>query len=87
LFSRPQIPALRSPPNGTPKSLLPSTITVKSKAANPRDASGTHGKVLATLSAGTKLSVHGDEKDWVLVNAENGKEGWIAKSLTTLKAE
>ena len=68
--------------NGTPKSTLPSTVTVKSKSAYLRDAPGTHGKISATLSAGTNLSVHGEEKDWYFVNAENGKDGWIAKSLT-----
>jgi curli biogenesis system outer membrane secretion channel CsgG len=63
-------------------SVLPATLRVKPNTANLRDVPGTQGKVLATLRAGTKLSVQGEEKGWYFVQAENGKDGWIAKSLT-----
>jgi hypothetical protein len=63
-------------------SLLPAAIRVKAASANLRDAAGMNGKVVTTVRAGTKLSVHGEEKDWYFVQAENGKDGWISKSLT-----
>jgi curli biogenesis system outer membrane secretion channel CsgG len=68
--------------NGAISSVLPSTLRVKPNTANLRDVPGTQGKVLATLKAGTKLSVQGEEKGWYFVQAENGKDGWISKSLT-----
>jgi curli biogenesis system outer membrane secretion channel CsgG len=62
---------------------LPSTVSVRVSVANLRDAAGTHGKVIATLREGRKLSVHAEDKGWYLVQTEDGKEGWISKSLTT----
>jgi curli biogenesis system outer membrane secretion channel CsgG len=62
--------------------VLPSSVVVKAKVANLRDAPGIQGKVIGTLSEGTKLGINGEEKDWYQIQTEDGKVGWISKSLT-----
>ena len=66
----------------TMTSILPSGIIVKSAAANLHDAPAIQSKAVATLKQGTKLFVQGEEKDWYFVQAEDGKGGWISKSVT-----
>jgi len=62
--------------------LLPSSVIVKVKIANLRDAPGVQGKVIGTLSEGAKLAINGEEKDWYQIQTEDGKLGWISKALT-----
>jgi curli biogenesis system outer membrane secretion channel CsgG len=61
---------------------LPSSVVVKAKVANLRDTPGVQGKVIASLPEGTKLAINGEEKDWYQIQTEDGKIGWISKSLT-----
>ena len=61
---------------------LSSTAVVKVKTANLRDAPGSQGKVVATIKEGSKLAVNAEEKDWYYIQTEDGKSGWISKSLT-----
>ena len=66
----------------SPAANLSSTAVVKVKTANLRDAPGTQGKVIATLKEGTKLAINAEETDWYYIQTEDGKSGWISKSLT-----
>lgn len=72
------------PKNDSPaaSSDLSSTAVIKVKAANLRDTPGGQGKLIATLKEGTKLAINAEEKDWYYVQTEDGKSGWISKSLT-----
>jgi curli biogenesis system outer membrane secretion channel CsgG len=65
----------------TPAADLSSAAIVKVKTANLRDAPGAQGKVVATIKAGTKLAINAEEKDWYYIQTEDGKSGWISKSL------
>jgi curli biogenesis system outer membrane secretion channel CsgG len=60
---------------------LSSAAVVKVKTANLRDAPGAQGKVVATIKEGTKLAINAEEKDWYYIQTEEGKSGWISKSL------
>lgn len=61
---------------------LPSSVVVKAKVANLRDAPGVQGKVIGSLPEGTKLAINGEDKDWYQIQTEDGKTGWISKALT-----
>ena len=61
---------------------LPSTVKVKVSVANLRDAPAVQGKIIATVKQGAKLSVQAEENGWFLVETDDAKNGWIAKSLT-----
>jgi curli biogenesis system outer membrane secretion channel CsgG len=67
-------------PSQINSALLPSSVVVK--VANLRDAPGAQGKVIATLPEGAKLAINGEEKDWYQIQTDDGKVGWISKSLT-----
>ena len=78
---KPSAPASASAPQS--KSVaLPSSVVVKVKVANLRDAPGVQGKVVGTIQEGAKLAINGEEKDWYQIQTEDGKTGWISKSLT-----
>jgi curli biogenesis system outer membrane secretion channel CsgG len=70
------------PASQTKSVALPSSVVVKAKVANLRDAPGVQGKVIGTLQEGAKLAINGEEKDWYQIQTEDGKTGWISKSLT-----
>jgi curli biogenesis system outer membrane secretion channel CsgG len=61
---------------------LPSTVSVSVAKAVLHDAPGSGGKIVATLTDGAKLGVRGEDKDCYFVVTENGKKGWIYKSMT-----
>jgi curli biogenesis system outer membrane secretion channel CsgG len=73
-------PKQSAPPS--PALDLSSTAVVKVKTAHLRDTPGAQGKVVATLKEGTKLDINAEEKDWYYIQTEDGKSGWISKSLT-----
>jgi len=56
---------------------------VKAPTANLRDAAGTMGKVLVIIRRGTKLEVVDTKAGWHRVRLTDGKEGWIADSVTS----
>jgi SH3-like domain-containing protein len=59
------------------------TRYVKVPTANLRDAAGTMGKVLVIIRLGTKLDVLETKTGWHRVRLPDGKEGWIADSVTS----
>ena len=61
---------------------LPSRVSVNAAKAVLHDAAGSGGKVVATLREGAKLTVRGEDKDCYFVVTEDGKQGWIYKSMT-----
>jgi hypothetical protein len=69
-------------PKAADSSELPSGVTVSVARAGLHDAPGSGGKVLATLRHGAKLLVQGEDKDCYFVVTEDGKKGWIHKSMT-----
>ena len=73
---------VNSPVGKGSSSVLPATVTVKVASANLRESAGTQGKVVATLTARTKLSVQAEDNGWYFVQTDDQKTGWIAKSLT-----
>jgi curli biogenesis system outer membrane secretion channel CsgG len=64
-----------------PAADLSSAAIVKVKTANLRDAPGAQGKVVGTIKEGTKLAINAEEKDWYYIQTEDGRSGWISKSL------
>jgi curli biogenesis system outer membrane secretion channel CsgG len=81
--AKPVTPIKGRPPKESAAPLLPSVVTVKVGAANLRDGPDANGKILTTVKAKSKLSVQAEDKGWYLVQTEDGKNGWISKSLTT----
>jgi curli biogenesis system outer membrane secretion channel CsgG len=81
-----QSPAVRvsSPASQTAPATaeLPSTVFVKVAKAVLVDSPGSEGKSVGTVSEGAKLTVQGEDKDCYFVVAEDGKKGWIYKSMT-----
>ena len=59
------------------------TRYVKAPTANLRDAAGTMGKVLVIIRRGSKLEVLETKAGWHRVRLTDGKEGWIADSVTS----
>ena len=60
----------------------PATEAVVSTRARLRAGAGAEHPTLATLPAGTRLSIVSDGEEFAQVNYQ-GKSGWIAKSLLT----
>jgi len=77
-----EVMKVNSPVGKGSSSVLPATVTVKVASANLRESAGTQGKVVATLTARTKLSVQAEDNGWYFVQTDDQKAGWIAKSLT-----
>ena len=59
------------------------TRYAKAPTANLRDAAGTMGRVLVVIRQGTKLEVLETKAGWHRVRLPDGKEGWIADSVTS----
>ena len=79
-------PVPAPPPAPAPKPSAPAPVIgtryVKAPTANLRDASGTMGKVMVTIRQGTRLEVLESKTGWHRVRIPDGKEGWIADSVT-----
>jgi curli biogenesis system outer membrane secretion channel CsgG len=61
---------------------LPSIVSVSVARAVLHDAPGSGGKVVTTLKQGATLVIRGEDKDCYFVVTEDGKQGWIYKSMT-----
>jgi curli biogenesis system outer membrane secretion channel CsgG len=61
---------------------LPAAVFVKVARATLLDSPGSGGKSVGTVNEGAKLAVQGEDKDCYFVVAEDGKKGWIYKSMT-----
>jgi len=59
------------------------TRYVKVPTANLRDVAGTMGKVLVVIPRATKLDLLETKSGWHRVRLSDGKEGWIADSVTS----
>jgi tetratricopeptide (TPR) repeat protein len=56
---------------------------VKPPLANVREGPGTRAKLIIVLKGGVKLDILGEQNGWYLVQLGDGREGWIAASVTT----
>lgn len=74
-------PAPTAPPSAAVRVI--GTRYVKVPTANLRSAPGTMGKVLVIIRAGAKLEVLETRAGWHRVQLADGKEGWIADSVTS----
>jgi hypothetical protein len=52
-------------------------VTVTWTFANIRSGAGDHFSLVATVKHGDRLTVIGEDGDWLNVRLENGQEGWI----------
>lgn len=59
------------------------TRYAKTPTANLRDAAGTMGKIVVVIRGGTKLEVLETKAGWHRVRLPDGREGWIADSVTS----
>jgi N-acetylmuramoyl-L-alanine amidase len=50
--------------------------------ANFRAQPGRRGRILAVLKRGTRVEVLEEKDDWFRVRLEDGREGWIAESVS-----
>lgn len=60
---------------------------IKTQFANLREAPGDKSKIVGVLKRGTKLSVVDGKNDWYRVKLDDGREGWVAGSVTALQPE
>jgi N-acetylmuramoyl-L-alanine amidase len=60
---------------------------VKTQFANLREAPDSNSKVTGLLKKGMKLTLLEEKKEWYRVRLEDGKEGWVAASVTSLQPE
>jgi curli biogenesis system outer membrane secretion channel CsgG len=60
---------------------LPSDVFVKVTRATLLDSPGSGGKSVGTVTEGAKLAVQGEDRDSYFVVSEDGKKGWIYKSM------
>src|SRR5713226_493249 len=79
----PAIPVSSQPPQTAPAVAgLPAAVFVNVARATLLDSPGPGGKSVSTVNEGAKLTVQGEDKDCYFVVAEDGKKGWIYKSMT-----
>jgi curli biogenesis system outer membrane secretion channel CsgG len=84
------VPAPASPPAGAKPAAPaapPATVIgmrfVKTPTANLRDGSGTSGKIIQSVRRGTRLEVLETRGGWHHVRLPDGKQGWMADSVTS----
>ncbi len=58
------------------------SVVIVVKMANVREKPGTNHRIVFKASKGVAFKIIDENKDWFSVVHENGKRGWIAKSLT-----
>jgi SH3-like domain-containing protein len=58
------------------------SVVIAVKMANVREKPGTNHRIVFKASKGVAFKIIDENKDWFSVVHENGKRGWIAKSLT-----
>lgn len=77
------------PPPSTPPLTSETTpiLYVKTQFANMRGEPSTNAKVLAVLKKGMKLTVLEEKNEWYRIKLDDGKEGWVAASITSLQPE
>ncbi len=65
----------------------PSLLFVSVARANLRQAPDLKARILAVLTKGTKLAVLEKSPQWYRVRLDDGKEGWVAESVTSTKPD
>lgn len=65
---------------------VPKILYIKTAQANVRVEPSMNARILSSVKKTTKLVVLGDRNDWYRVRLENGSEGWVAASVTSLQA-
>ena len=71
-----------APPAQEPKEKL----AIKTSLANLRAAPGNRAKIIGVLKQGTRLEVLEERDQWFRVRVEDGREGWVAESVTSAPA-
>jgi uncharacterized protein YgiM (DUF1202 family) len=74
--------AVVAPPAPAPKEKL----AIKTSLANLREAPGNKAKIIGVLKQGTRLEVLEERDQWFRVRVEDGREGWVAESVTSAPA-
>jgi uncharacterized protein YgiM (DUF1202 family) len=64
----------------------PQVLYVKTHLANFREGAGTSRKILRVLRQGVRLQVLETRTTWLRVRLDDGQEGWIAESVTSVTA-
>ncbi len=57
-------------------------VFIKTSLANFRAAPGTSGRIVAVLRKGTRVDVLEARNQWYRVRLADGREGWVAESVT-----
>lgn len=81
------VAAVPSPSTPPPASETTPILYVKTQFANMRGEPSTNAKVLAVLKKGMKLTVLEEKNEWYRIKLDDGKEGWVAASITSLQPE
>jgi anti-sigma factor RsiW len=55
------------------------TLRVTAPEAAVRTQPSSHGDIVTTLSRGTVLKISGEEREWLRVSLDDGKEGWVER--------
>jgi uncharacterized protein YgiM (DUF1202 family) len=75
-------PAPAEPPRPAP--VEPArALFIKAARANFRDGAGTSAKIIAVLRGGTRVEVLEERNQWYRVRLADGREGWVAESVTS----
>ncbi len=92
-------PAVTPSPSGSGPSTAPlpepparerpatSVLLVGVQRANLRQSPDVKARILAVLTKGTKLTVLEKSAQWYRVRLDDGKEGWVAESVTSAKPD
>jgi len=78
------VPVPSPPPAVTAPSPEPrEALAVKTSFANLREAPGSKGRIVGVLKQGMRLELLEEKDQWFRVRVEDGREGWVAESVTT----
>jgi N-acetylmuramoyl-L-alanine amidase len=58
-------------------------LAIKTSLANLRETPGSKGRIIGVLKQGTRVEVLEEKDQWFRVRVEDGREGWVAESVTT----
>jgi uncharacterized protein YgiM (DUF1202 family) len=69
------------------RSAATSVLYISVPRANFREGPDVKAKILSVLTRGTKLTVLEKSAQWYRVRLDDGKEGWVAESVTSAKPD
>jgi len=79
-------PPAPSPSVAPDPAQAPQVLYVKTHLANFREGAGTSRKILRVLRQGARLQVLETRTTWLRVRLDDGLEGWVAESVTSVTA-